>query len=434
MGARGADIPESVISRVTSATGSNASVHVGHDCLGHDATILALKPLPITAFTGVQCLGMGNAATWSALLAGRSGLKPCAWEDVRLPAWIGEVEGLDGVALPAALAHFDCRNNRLAELGLADDGLTQAVASAVRRYGAARIAVVLGTSTSGILATERAYQARDPESGRLPAGFHYLGTQNNFSLGSYVRQRLGLHGPAQVISTACSSSAKVFAAAARMIEANLVDAAVVGGADSLCLTTLYGFNALELLSHEPARPFDAQRSGISIGEGAGFALLERDGDSDIALAGWGESCDAHHMSTPHPEGLGAKLALARALAHAGLDAAEIGYVNAHATASRTNDVAEASAIAEVLGRDVPCSGTKGATGHLLGAAGITEAIICMVALRHAVIPGTVNARQVDKEAACRVLLEPLPAVLRHAVSNSFGFGGNNCALVFSRCP
>ena len=389
-------------------------------------------PLPVTAFTGVNCLGSGVAAWQRALAGNRSGLAPCAFEDVRLPTWIGEVPGLDAARLDGRLADFDCRNNRLAELGLAGDGFVDAVEAARRRHGPQRIAVVMGTSTSGVLSTERAYQRRDPFTGALPPDFRYLGTQNNYSLAAFVRARLELRGPSQVISTACSSSAKVFGAAARMIDAGLVDAAVVGGVDSLCLTTLYGFNALELLSAEAARPFDVDRSGISIGEGAGFALLERGRDSDVALAGWGESCDAHHMSTPHPEGLGAKLALARALAHAGLVPGDIGYVNTHGTASRTNDVAEGLAIAAVLGAEVPCSGTKGATGHLLGAAGITEAIVTLLALRHGLLPGTANTRRVDGAAGCRVLLEPERATPRYAVSNSFGFGGNNCALVLGR--
>jgi 3-oxoacyl-[acyl-carrier-protein] synthase-1 len=391
-----------------------------------------LEPLAVTRFTGVNALGRDVDAWWDALLGGRSGLAPCAFEDVRLPTAVGEVAGLDTVRLPAALAEFDCRNNRLAEAVLRAEGFDASVAAARARYGAARIAVVMGTSTSGILSTEHAYRARDPATGALPPDFHYAGTQNNHSLAAYVRARLALEGPAHVISTACSSSAKVFASAARLIECGIADAAVVGGVDSLCLTTLYGFNALELLSTERCRPFDRDRNGISIGEGGGVALLERDDAAPLVLAGWGESADAHHMSTPHPEGIGARLAMSRALARAGLDAHDVGYVNAHATASRTNDAVEGQAIAAVLGPDVACSGTKGATGHLLGAAGITEAIVALLALRDGVLPGTINTRQPDPAAGCRVLLEAERRPIRHAMSNSFGFGGNNCALVFGR--
>ncbi len=235
-----------------------------------------MSPLAVTRYTGVNCLGRGIDAWWEALLARRSGLAPCAFEDVRLPTFVGEVHGVDAVRLPAALADYDCRNNRLAEIALSVDGFAAAAEAARNRHGAERVAVVMGTSTSGVLSTEHAYRHRDATSGALPADFHYAGTQNNYSLAGYVRARLGLAGPAHVISTACSSSAKVFASAARLIDAGLADAAVVGGVDSLCGTTLYGFNALELLSTERCRPFDAARSGISIGEGAGFALLEPD--------------------------------------------------------------------------------------------------------------------------------------------------------------
>src|SRR2546421_224709 len=212
-----------------------------------------------------------------------------------------------------------------------------AVAAARERHGAARIGVFLGTSTSGILETERAYRRRDAASGKLPDDYRYAQTQNSFSLADFVRLRLGLEGPALVVSSACSSTSKVFGNAARMIAAGVCDAAVVGGADTLCLTTLYGFRSLELTSSGPCRPFDVERDGISIGEGAGFALLERAHHaSGLRLLGIGESSDAYHMSTPHPEGAGARLAMQRALDSAGLTAHEIDYINLHGTATRTN--------------------------------------------------------------------------------------------------
>src|SRR5262245_49688503 len=218
-----------------------------------------------------------------------------------------------------------------------------------------------------------------------------------------------------------------------MIAADFADAAVVGGVDSLCLTTLYGFKSLELLSHAPCRPFDVERNGISIGEGAGFALVERLANPPrdaILLLGVGDSCDAHHMSTPHPEGAGAILAMQRALTAAHLHPAAIGYVNLHGTATRSNDIAESHAVHSVFGDRVPCSATKGATGHLLGAAGITEAIIAMLSLRERWIPGTVNTRTVDRECGCRVVIDGAQSEYRYALSNSFGFGGNNCSGIF----
>ncbi len=395
-----------------------------------------MDPLIVTCYTGVNCLGRGVQAWWRALAERRSGLGRCAFEDVTLDTFLGEVRGLDAVRPRDDLAAFDCRNNRLAQLGLEQDGFADAVAAARRRYGAARVAVVMGTSTSGVLQTERAYQRRDPATGALPADYRYDTTQNGFSLAAFVRRYLEVTGPAHVILTACSSSARGFGAATRLIGAGLADAVVVGGADSLSLTTLYGFRSLELLASTPCRPFDPERSGISIGEGAGFALLERPGSGTprdaIVLAGVGESCDAYHMSTPHPEGLGARLAMQRALAAAGLAPAQVGYVNLHGTATQTNDLAEGKAVANVLGPDTSCSATKGATGHLLGAAGITEAIIVMLALGRGWLPGTTNSRAVDPECGCRVLLEGRAADTRYALSNSFGFGGNNCSLIFGR--
>jgi 3-oxoacyl-[acyl-carrier-protein] synthase-1 len=393
-----------------------------------------LYPLHVTHFTGVNCLGAGVDAWWSALRAQRSGLAAGAFEDVALDTYLGQVAAIANVPVRSDLEEFDCRNNRLAQLGLEQDGFAERVAAARARYGVDRIAVVMGTSTSGVLQTERAYQRRDPTTGRLPADYHYITTQNTFSLSAFVRRYLDLPGPAQLVSTACSSSAKVFATGARMIAAGLVDAAVVGGVDSLCLTTLYGFRSLELISRMPCRPFDAQRNGISIGEGAGFALLERAHDSmprdATLLLGVGESSDAYHMSTPHPEGLGAVLAMQRALAAASLPPSAIGYINLHGTATRSNDVTEGHAVHTVFGDRVPCSATKGATGHLLGAAGITEAIIAMLSLREQWIPGTVNTRTIDPECVCRVVIDGAPSTHRYVLSNSFGFGGNNCSVVF----
>ncbi|MGB0129592.1 MAG: beta-ketoacyl synthase N-terminal-like domain-containing protein, partial [Rhodocyclaceae bacterium] len=234
-----------------------------------------MTPLLVSRHTVCTCLGRGLDATHAALLSGASGLKPCDFETVELNTWIGEVAGIDAVSLPARLSAFDCRNNRLAQLGLETDGFADAVREAIGRLGRRRLGVFLGTSVSGMLQTELAYRRRDPTTGALPTDFHYRETHNSYSLADFVRGYFGLEGPAAVTSTACSSSAKVFAAAARMMECGLIDAALVGGVDSLCLTTLYGFSSLELTATEPCRPFDTTRKGISIGEAAAFALLER---------------------------------------------------------------------------------------------------------------------------------------------------------------
>ena len=391
-----------------------------------------MQPLAISHYSVVNCLGAGSRAVAEAIHDRRSGLAPCDFETVALDTWIGRVAGLDELRVRSDLGVYDCRNNRLAQLGLEADGFARAVAGARNRYGAARVGVFVGTSTSGILEAELAYRRRDPQSGALPPGFNYAETQNTFSLADFVRRYLALEGPACVVSSACSSSAKVFGNAARMMAAGVCDAAVVGGVDTLCLTTLYGFHSLELTSRGPCRPFDAERDGISIGEGAGFALLERmpaATGAAVALLGIGESSDAYHMSTPRPDGLGAKLAMERALASAGLGPSDMDYVNLHGTGTRTNDAAEDRAVSDLFDAVTPCSSTKGATGHLLGAAGITEAIICILAIGRDLMPGSANTRSVDPTLKSNYLVANREARVRRALSNSFGFGGSNCSLV-----
>jgi 3-oxoacyl-[acyl-carrier-protein] synthase-1 len=392
-----------------------------------------VQPLAITRYSIANCLGAGARAIADAMREGRSGLSPCDFDSVALDTHIGRVRGLESLPVRSDLGAYDCRNNRMAQLALELDGFAAAVAQARERYGAARIGVFMGTSTSGILETELAYQRREPATGALPAGFRYAQTHNSFSLADFVQRYFGLHGPAVAVSAACSSSAKVFGNAARMMAAGVCDAAVVGGVDTLCLTTLYGFHSLELTSHGPCRPFDAARDGISIGEGAGFALLERVGARTDAgakrLLGVGDSCDAHHMSTPHPDGLGARLAMQQALAAADLTPADIDYVSLHGTGTPSNDAAEDRAVSSLFDAATPCSSTKGATGHLLGAAGVTEIIISILAMEHGLMPGSPHTRQVDSAMRCNYLVEPRPARVRRVISNSFGFGGSNCSVV-----
>jgi 3-oxoacyl-[acyl-carrier-protein] synthase-1 len=367
-----------------------------------------------------------------------SGLQPCNFETVRLETYIGAVKGVDDVILRHELKDFDCRNNRLAQMALEveADAFNEAARTAIARYGRQRVGVFLGTSTAGILQTELAYRRRDPLTGALPADFIYRSTHNAFSVAEFVHRYFDLNGPAVVVSTACSSSAKVFASAQRMMACGLIDAAIVGGVDSLCLTTLYGFNSLELTSNEPCRPYDAARRGISVGEGAAFVLLERLPDSldneAILLLGVGESSDAYHMSSPHPEGRGARQAMAAALAAAGLPATEVDYINLHGTATANNDAAEGCAVANLFGNRTPCSSTKGATGHTLGAAGAVEAILCAQALVCGIMPGSVHTQCLDPTIAIDYLLAPRVQDFSHALSNSFGFGGSNCSLLLGR--
>jgi 3-oxoacyl-[acyl-carrier-protein] synthase I len=386
-----------------------------------------MRPLVLAATTMVSAIGRGQAATLAALEQSRGGLSPCDFAEVR-EGHIGRVAGLEAHVLPPTLARFDCRNNRLADLALGIDGFSEAVAAARERLGADRIAVVLGTSTSGVLASEEAYRARDRANGALPADFDFEHTHDLYSLPRFVRRALGLRGPALAVSTACASSANAFIDARHLIEAGVADAAIVGGVDSLCRLTLRGFGALELISPVPCRPCDAERSGISIGEAAGFALLEP-GTSGIALLGAGASSDGYHLSAPHPQGAGAIAAMRGALATAGLAPAAIDYVNLHGTGTRANDAMEDLAVMEIFGPATPVSSTKGFTGHTLGAAGIIEALISALAIRHGFLPGCLNMTEVDPGFRMHVLEQNCARAVRRVMTNSFGFGGVNCCLV-----
>ena len=382
--------------------------------------------------TVTSALGRGCDATIHALREHRSGLARNAFAGEHYDTWTGVVEKLDGVALPIGMERFDCRSNRLIELALLQDGFADAVLATREKHGAHRVGLYVGTSSAGILEVELGYRVRDREVRALPDGLRYREAMNLFSPAAYVAERFKLSGPIAVVSSACSSSAKAFASAWRAMHAGLCDAAIVGGVETLCFTTLHGFASLELLSRAPCRPCDAGRDGISLGEAAGFVLLTRDrGDAAVALAGYGESADAHHLSTPHPEGAGAAMAMASALRQAGWQRSDVDYVNLHGTATRTNDVAEDAAIRAVVGDEVPRSSTKGWTGHALGAAGLVEAVITAMAIRHSFIPGTLNCSTVDAAIRGNVELSGRASPVRAALTNSFGFGGSNCTLALA---
>ena len=397
------------------------------------ADIPRIAPLAVTALTATTALGAGLAAQRDALRQRRSGLRRNDFGRAALECWIGRVDGLEQAPLPRALAAWESRNHRLAWQALHQDGFAGAAAAAVARHGAGRVAVVMGTSTSSIGQTELAYAQREGE--RFPAAQAALRVHSPHALGDFVREATGAQGPCMTVATACSSSAKVFAHAARLLQAGLADAAIVGGVDTLCGSVLYGFNALQLVSAAPCRPFDAARDGLSLGEAGGYALLEREAAAPRALAwlcGYGESSDAHHMSAPHPEGLGARLAMQDALARAGLAPAQVGYLNLHGTATPANDGVEARAVAALFPDGLHAGSTKGWTGHTLGAAGIVESAIAVLALRTGELPGTLNSRVPDPACGPQVRFDDARRQVDYAMNNAFGFGGNNCTLVFGR--
>lgn len=389
-------------------------------------------PLAVTAYTVTCAAGRGRDAFARALAVRTSGLRENDLPEWPLPCWIGRVAGLEDAPLPSAWTHWESRNHRLAWMALNEDGFRDRALAAVERYGASRVALILGTSTSSIGETERAYRELDGD-GRFVATQRASRVHETHALGAFVQQVLDLRGPCLTIATACSSSAKVFASAERLIRAGVVDAAIVGGADTLCGSVLYGFNALELVSREPCRPFDVARSGLSLGEAAGFALLESItvDKSAPCLIGYGESADAHHMSAPHPQGLGAEYAICEALARAGVAAGEVDYVNLHGTASRQNDEVEAMLVARLFPASAHASSTKGWTGHTLGAAGIVEAAVALLVIERGFAPGTLNTQDLDPACGAQIRIANAQRQVRVALSNSFGFGGNNCCLAFA---
>ena len=376
--------------------------------------------------------GVGTRAVQHALQSGTSGLRRNDFAPAAsIATWIGRVDAVDEWRMPEAFVAYDCRNNRLTHLALEQDGFVAAVRAAAVRHGADRVGVFLGTTTSGILSSELAYRAlvQGEESGESLSPEHYRCRHSLFATTEFVRAYLGLRGPAATISTACSSSAKVFSVASRSIAAGDCDAAVVGGVDSLAMSTMFGFHSLELLSRERCRPCDVNRDGISIGEAAGFALLDPQADAAVCLIGAGESSDAFHMSSPHPDGAGAAAAMRAALTDAGLADGDIDYICLHGTASRPNDAAEDRAVAAVFGAATSASSTKGWTGHTLGAAGIMGALTSELALRIGWLPATLNCEHVDPAFNSAIVLQSRPMPLRRALCNAFGFGGTNCSLV-----
>ena len=388
--------------------------------------------IEVIDYNSCSAAGINITELRNALGSYQSGLVKNCIPGSDIETWIGKVADVDAMN---DLGEWQSRNNALAALGLEQGTLKATIANITQRYGAARVGLVMGSSTSSIDRTETAYTQRD-DHGELSAPFRQPLVHNPHAPSLFVAHYTGIKGPALTINTACSSSAKVFVTAARWLEHHVVDAVLVGGVDTLCLSVLHGFNSLQLLSPHPCKPFDQYRDGINLGEASGYAILQRKGENDnslgVKLAGYGESSDAHHMSHPHPEGLGARMSMNQALKRANLDASVIDYINLHGTSSRANDVIEGGLIAELFPRTTQCSSTKAWMGHTLGAAGITEAIITMDALLTDLVPGSMNLETLDEALDFSIQSNNQTRQCHHVMTNSFGFGGNNCTLLFSR--
>ncbi len=388
---------------------------------------------------GVSCaLGEGKEAVCNGLLAGdRSGLVSRSGLLTDTDTLVGSVNSdfneFDNIFASQYKA-FDSRNNRL--LLSVYRQIEDVLQPLIGRFGNDRVGIVLGTSTSGVEETELALVYRR-QNGEWPPGYHNS-LQEFGDPARFLSNYLEVNGPAYCISTACSSSAKVFGSARRLLETGQCDVVLLGGVDTLCKLTLNGFSALESLSKNYCEPFSRHRDGINIGEACALTIMVRAEPTEegIYLLGIGESSDAYHISAPHPEGKGAVAAIQSAMEDARLNADEISYINLHGTATIQNDAMESKAVAAVLGDQVPASSTKSLTGHTLGAAGALEAAFCWLLLsdynRECLLPAQVPGTELDES------LEPIQLVLSDyerkmkpgaVMSNSFAFGGSNVSLV-----
>ncbi|MCP1727718.1 3-oxoacyl-[acyl-carrier-protein] synthase-1 [Natronospira proteinivora] len=379
----------------------------------------------------INPLGRDKASVTEAMLAGtRHGLSR------RMPLLRGGEATVGACsdelpAVPEGWTHRASRNNRLL-LGALQE-IESEVQAAIERHGPDRVAVVLGSSTSGVREGEAAV-ASHQYSGQYPAEFDYR-LQEVGSPSEFLAEYLAVSGPALTLSTACTSSSKALIAGARMLELGLCDVVVAGGADSLCDLTVNGFDALESVSAQACNPFSRNRDGINIGEAAALFLMSR-APGPLRLMGWGECSDAHHISAPDPDGVGAEQAMRLALAMAGCDPVDIAYLNLHGTGTMKNDLMESHAVARVFPGGVPASSSKGMVGHTLGAAGATEAAFCWLALHEAYgggqLPPHVWDGENDPSLAPLDLVSPggwIQGQHRLAMSNSFAFGGSNAVLL-----
>ncbi len=382
------------------------------------------SPLPITGYSVCNALGGDREAVLGRLAKAERGLGPVPFA-LPFPTVTGAVRS-ELPELPSALAAWQNRPTRIAQQLV--NQLESVLARARERWRPERIGIVLGTSTSGADATERAY-AHFLAEGALPSDYDFQKQHTFGALVDVLGKLTGAQGPRWVVSTTCTSSAKPFGSARRLIHGGMLDAVIVGGIDTLCAMTLSGFHALGALSSTACKPFSGERNGINIGEGGALLLIEREGEGPALLEGVGESSDAYHISAPHPEGLGAQLAMERALAEAGLEPADIDHINAHGTGTPLNDAAEGKAITTVFGDEVPVVSTKGYTGHTLGGAGAIECAISVMCMEEGLIPASPGVEPQDSKITINVAREVVRTPLRRVLSNSFAFGGNNVSVL-----
>ena len=388
--------------------------------------------LAITGAALANCLGTTSRAVFDRAFAGVDGFAPAsAYAELPFATVLGVMPACDAPDEDRAV----CPPTRLASVALASARQVRPAArAAVARWGAHRVAYVFASSTGGLEETERAL-APDP---RLPAHDPYRYANHAIDATSVaIAQYLGVEGIRLALSTACSSSFKALASAARLIDQGLADAAVVGSGDSLCRTTVYGFHSLGLTAPTATAPFSEARCGITLGEGSAYVVIERDVAATrphalARLAGIGAASDAFHHTSPHPEGIGGQLSMRQALDRAGLTPNEIDAISAHGTGTRLNDASEAVAVTRVFERRVPITATKSLTGHTLGSAGLTALVLAIESLRRQALPPTLRVAPIDGSLGVDVVDRLTPARLAHVLINAFGFGGSNASVVISQ--
>jgi 3-oxoacyl-[acyl-carrier-protein] synthase I len=401
----------------------------------------------ITAAALANCLGTDRRTVLDRAFAGDDAFSPAdAFYEFPFPTMLGILPGINawrGLRVAGSQASplgdddaIDCVPTRLAMVALPSvRQLRPAVRAAADRWGARRVAYVFGSSTGGLDETERSL-APDP---RLPlSSARYRYTDHGVDATSQaIARSLGVEGVCMAISTACSSSFHGLASALRLIDRGLADAAVVGSADSLCRTTVFGFHSLGLTAPTATRPFARDRSGITLGEGSAYVLIERDAPDTRRralawVAGIGAASDAFHHTSPHPEGIGGQLCIRQALDRAGVSPGDIACVSAHGTGTKLNDAAEAAAVRQVFDRRVPITATKSLTGHMLGSAGLTALVLAVESLRRQAIPATLRAAPPDDSLGVDVVDRLTATDLDHVLVNAFGFGGSSVSVVVSR--
>ncbi len=392
-------------------------------------------PLYLNAMGMVSPLGADKKTTYEALLAGdQSGM-------VRSDHWTPgatETVGMikeEAPSLPSVSPSLNSRNNQY--LYQAAQQIDDEIKTVVETYGAHRIAVIIGTSNSGIEESEKAMRYRQ-EHGSFPAEYNF-GQQEIGSPSQFLAEIYGIKGPAYSVSAACASGGKAFSTAARLINGGFCDAAIVGGADTLCSMTIGGFRSLQALSDDICNPMSANRDGTNIGEGIAVFVMTKE-KSDIAFIGAGESSDAHHVSAPEPNGEGAETAMRQALEFSDLSPSDISYLNMHGTATELNDSMEAKAISRVFENPISVSSTKPMTGHTLGAAGAVEAAILWLCLHYAedtaslpphLWDGKKDENDPDINLAQKGDTVPVSGPL-YMMSNSFAFGGSNVSIIMGK--